>query len=253
MSTLGMTMWQLGEVDRAHELVEQAIRRATELGHSTSMAFPLQWKSELAILRGDAAAALSAADTMEVLCGQHGMPFWRARAEIYSAWARGRLHGAETSVADLRRALAAAVDQGGMGDAWFHIVLLAELEAETLGPELGLARIDEAIALARRVEFSQQPRLSPSSSRRPFSQARSVKCRLCGGSLSNCARHCEGARRAQLGPARCALSRKTLSSDRPPRRRARRPRARARRLFANTGNAGDRGSAGAASGAGGDG
>ena len=36
--------------------------------------------------------------------------------------------------------------------AWFYTVLLAELEAETLGAESALARIDEAMALARQVE-----------------------------------------------------------------------------------------------------
>ena len=34
-------MWQLGEVDRARELIEQANRRASELGHAPSMAHPL--------------------------------------------------------------------------------------------------------------------------------------------------------------------------------------------------------------------
>ena len=35
---------------------------------------------------------------------------------------------------------------------WFYTGLLAELEAETLGAESALARIDEAMALARQVE-----------------------------------------------------------------------------------------------------
>src|SRR4029077_16556061 len=113
-----MTMWQLGEVERAPELIEQAIRHATELGHSPSMAFPLQWKTLLAILRGDVTAALSAAESMEVLCREHGMPFWQARAEIYAAWPRAHLHGGAAGAADLRRALTAAADQGAMGDAW---------------------------------------------------------------------------------------------------------------------------------------
>jgi tetratricopeptide (TPR) repeat protein len=39
-----------------------------------------------------------------------------------------------------------------MGDAWFHTLLLAQLEAETLGADSALVRTDEAIALARHVE-----------------------------------------------------------------------------------------------------
>ena len=69
------------------------------------------------------------------------------------AWARGRLGDPANGAADLRRALAARADHvGGMGDAWFYTVLLAELEAETLGADSALARIDEALGLAQKVE-----------------------------------------------------------------------------------------------------
>ena len=45
-----------------------------------------------------------------------------------------------------------AIEHGALNDAWFYKGLLAELEAEKLGPESSPARIDEAIALARQVE-----------------------------------------------------------------------------------------------------
>ena len=83
-----MTMWQLGEVERARELIDEANRRARDLGHAPSMAHPLNWKSRLEILRGDAAAALSAAETLEGLCREHGMPFWRIRADLDAEWGR---------------------------------------------------------------------------------------------------------------------------------------------------------------------
>ena len=58
MSVLALTMWQLGEVDRARELIEQFEPAREDLGHAPSMAHPLLWKSHLEILRGDPAAAL---------------------------------------------------------------------------------------------------------------------------------------------------------------------------------------------------
>jgi tetratricopeptide (TPR) repeat protein len=103
MSVLAVTMWQLGEVERARELIEQANRRGSELGHRPSMAHPLFWKSQLEILRGDPAAALSAAEALDALGREHGMPFWRG--ELSAAWARGRLHDAAAGAEDLRRAL----------------------------------------------------------------------------------------------------------------------------------------------------
>ena len=116
------------------------------------MAHPLIWRSHLELLRGDAAAALSAAEALEALGREHGMPFWRVRAELNMGWARGRLHDAAAGAEDLRQALAVSADRGGIGDAWFYNVLLAELEAETLGADVALTHIDEALALADRVE-----------------------------------------------------------------------------------------------------
>jgi tetratricopeptide (TPR) repeat protein len=70
MSCLAVTSWQLGEVERARRLIDEAIRRGKELGHAPSMAHPLVRKSDLELLRGDAAAALSAAEALR--CSQPG-------------------------------------------------------------------------------------------------------------------------------------------------------------------------------------
>jgi class 3 adenylate cyclase/predicted ATPase len=152
MSVLAMTMWQLGEVERARELIDEVNQRARELGHAPSMAHPLNWTSRLEILRGNAAAALSAAEELEALCREHGMPLWRVNAELKAGWARGRLHDAAAGAEDLRRALAVAADLGMMRDAWFYTALLAELEAQTPGVDSALARIDEALVLAHQVD-----------------------------------------------------------------------------------------------------
>jgi class 3 adenylate cyclase/predicted ATPase len=152
MSVLAVTMWQLGEVERARELIDQANRRGRELGHGPSMAHPIYWKSHLEILRGDPAAALIAAEALEELGREHGMLLWRVAAELGAGWARGRLHDAAGGSEDLRRAQTDRVHQDARFDTWFFTGLLAELEAETLGAESALARIDEAMALARQVE-----------------------------------------------------------------------------------------------------
>jgi tetratricopeptide (TPR) repeat protein len=151
-SVLAVTMWQLGELGRARELIDEANRRGSELGYAPSMVHPLLWKVHLEILRGDPAAALSAAEALERLCRGHGMTFWRTAAEMGAGWARGRLHDAATGAEELSRALSDRIEQGVLAEAWFFKGLLAELEAETLGAESALARVDEAMALAREVE-----------------------------------------------------------------------------------------------------
>jgi class 3 adenylate cyclase/tetratricopeptide (TPR) repeat protein len=152
MSILAVTLWQLGEVERAREWIDKANQRAGELDHAPSMGHPLAWKTHLGILGGDPAAALRSAEALASLSREHGMPYWRARAEFEAAWARGHLDDAAAGAEELRRALAIPADQGGVGRTWFLQVLLAEIEALALGPDSALARIDEALTDARQTE-----------------------------------------------------------------------------------------------------
>ena len=72
-------------------------------------------------------------------------------AELHSGWARGRMHDPEGGAAQVRRVLAAFVEQGVRINLGLYSGLLAELEAETLGAEGALARIDEAFRLSNQV------------------------------------------------------------------------------------------------------
>jgi class 3 adenylate cyclase len=145
MSILATTSWQLGEVERARELIDMANRRAAELDHAPSMAHPLQSKFSLELLRGDPASALAAADALAALGRDHGMPHWLADAELYAVWARCRLHDPTASAA-------LAASQGARSRSWFSNALLAELELRTHGVDSALTRIEEALALARQDE-----------------------------------------------------------------------------------------------------
>jgi tetratricopeptide (TPR) repeat protein len=149
---LALTSWQLGEVERARELIETANRRATELGHFPSMAHPLLFKARLERVRGDAAAALSAAEALEVLAQEHGMTLHRILAKSISGWAHGRLHDAKGGAATVQQALAALVERGDMAETAYCTGLLAQLEAEAVGIEAALARVDEASALTHQGE-----------------------------------------------------------------------------------------------------
>jgi class 3 adenylate cyclase/tetratricopeptide (TPR) repeat protein len=152
MSCLAITTWQLGEIDRARELIEMANRRAAGLGHVPSMGHPLLFRSHLEVLRGDAAAALSAAEALESCARDHGMTLWRRWAGLSSAWARGRLYDPAAAAAEFRRELAACSDQGATINMTFFQALLAQLEMDTMATETALEHIDDALALAGRCD-----------------------------------------------------------------------------------------------------
>jgi hypothetical protein len=73
-------------------------------------------------------------------------------AELHSAWARGQMNDPVAGAAQVRQVMAALVEQGFKISLGFYTGLLAELEAETLGAESALARIDEAFRLSEQVE-----------------------------------------------------------------------------------------------------
>ena len=239
----------MGDVERARALIDAANRRASELSHVPSMAHPLHWRTQIEILRDDAAAALSSAETLEALSREHGMTFWSVAAELHSSWARGRLYDPMANVGELRRALKAFADQGAKLQSEFFGALMGQLEAEALGANSGLARIDEALSLAHSKRISLRSCLPVSRSRRHPSQARSNRNQSRRRSLSDRHRHREGPGRQKPRAVRVPLARQALSIDPPAQRSLRSARAGARRFFADARNARNRGGASAAGGA----
>ena len=160
------------------------------------------------------------------------MPFWRVKAELDVEWARGRLHDAAAGADGFRRALAAAADQGMMGDAWYYTALLAELEAQTLGADSALERIDEALALARQVDnrcdlaFPHLLRGELLLKRDPSNPAPAEEAFQGALKIANQ----QGAR--SWGPARSTLTRQALSIDCTAPRSPSGPPADAQRLSA---------------------
>ena len=145
---LAHTRWQLGEIGRAQELIEEAIVRAVELDHGATQTNAYYYKALLEIFRGDAAAALSAAQSVVELSGKHGITIYLALGKLSSGWAHARLGERAMGATELREALAAHTEQGNK--LWVPLIqgLLAELEAEGQDAEGASSRIDAALALA---------------------------------------------------------------------------------------------------------
>jgi class 3 adenylate cyclase/predicted ATPase len=152
-SYLAVTVWALGEVERGRELIDVATGRATEIGDIRRVLETLFLKSYLEIRRGDPLATLSAAEALERVAREYGTMQYLNEAELHSGWARGRIDDPVAGAAQVRRVLAAFVDQHVKINLGFYTGLLAELEAETLGADSALARIGEAFRLSNQVEL----------------------------------------------------------------------------------------------------
>jgi predicted ATPase len=142
----------MGEVDRARDLINWAIRRASEIGHIGAIADALLYKLLLEGRRGDPLATLNASEALEPFAREHGMIQYVGVAEVHAGWARGRLHDPAGGAAKLRQALTALTGHGQRISVPFFYGLLAQLEAETLGAGTALSRINEALTLAHEIE-----------------------------------------------------------------------------------------------------
>jgi predicted ATPase len=145
---LAPIIWLLGDVGRGRELMEEAVARAAESDHGPTAANTYFLKALFEMLRGDAAAVRSAAETVTELGRKLDLPVMVLEGDLCSAWARARLGGNDGATTDIRLAIAAFTDQGNRAYLTLFQGRLAELEAEREGVEKALARIDEALALA---------------------------------------------------------------------------------------------------------
>jgi ATP/maltotriose-dependent transcriptional regulator MalT len=145
---LGSLVWHLGEVERARLLIQQAVRRARELGHPATLVQVLFWNAVLEIRRDDVAAASLAADALIKLAEEYGINLLAVEGQVCAYWASGRLVDPEEGASGLRQALKADMGQGNKNDAPFFHGMLAELEAATRGPDSALTTIDQGLTIA---------------------------------------------------------------------------------------------------------
>ena len=145
---LALTEWHLGRIERARQLIQQAIRRADELAHVATVANALFFDAALESRRNDVSATRLAADNLVGLSQEYGIKAYADVGQVFANWARGRLAEPEEGASGLERALAAYIAQGNRADTPSFYGLLSELEAATQGPASALARIAQGLTIA---------------------------------------------------------------------------------------------------------
>src|SRR5262249_21029060 len=127
---LAITKWQLGEVEPARALIEEAVAHAIETGHVPTLVHNYLFKALFEMVRGDAGAARRDAEILVKLSQENALPLTAAWGALHSAWASARLGGRETGATELRQALAAYTDQGNKMSVQLFQGQLAEIEAQ---------------------------------------------------------------------------------------------------------------------------
>ena len=154
---LAMSIWPLGEVDRARRIAEEALAQAVKDGNAHGTAFALGTRCTFELMRRDFACAALHSDALIQLARQHEMQLWLASAMFTNGWAHWHLGDRSAGEDGMRDAIALLRKQGKEQRsrlfAPLNALMMAEVEAGTGRTGAALSIADETLD---RVERSGQ-------------------------------------------------------------------------------------------------
>ena len=146
---LALASWLMGDLQRARQLIEEAVWLGREVGHLPSALNALAFKTIIESLGNDLEGLVGDAEKVLTISRQRGMEFYAADARVRLSWARGRLGEAGHGADELSNSLDAYSRQGNRLSSPAFLGFLAELEAAAGDYERALAAIEEGLATAQ--------------------------------------------------------------------------------------------------------
>ena len=146
---LALESWLTGDLERARQMIEEAMSLGSDLGHLPSVIHALWYKVYIQCLRNDPESVAVDAEHLLRTSQQHGVELFVMLADVARIWARGRLGNARNGAIELRRSLADYLSRGNRLWVPSFQALLADLEARAGDVERALVLIDEGLATAQ--------------------------------------------------------------------------------------------------------
>ena len=145
---LALTLWPLGEIERARLLADEALAAARATGHIATVAYTLGHVCYLDLLSRDNQRLQPHAKILVELSREHELRMWLAISGFQHGYARWRSGEVDAGEAHMRAGIAANIEQGNK--RWLPLFQgrLAEIEAEAKAIDAALSRIEQALALA---------------------------------------------------------------------------------------------------------
>jgi class 3 adenylate cyclase/predicted ATPase len=145
--SLPLTLWPLGEVDRARHLTEEGYALAMETGHVLTMANRHGYTAMFEAIRRDARRTMPAAEAAVAISQEHGLPLWLAIGTFLHGWARWRAND-RGGMAEMHQGMDLFREQGIRAFLPLNQVLLAQAQADAGSVEAGLATLEDALGEA---------------------------------------------------------------------------------------------------------
>ena len=148
---LALTLWTLGELERARRFADQAVEHALRTGHVNTIVYTHAHKAIFEIIRRNSQRCMSHADAVLDLAEKHGLALWLSYATAQRGWASYHSANREKGRAGLSEGISRLRTQKSEMFLPFFLSLAAELELESARIDAGLSIIDTAIAEADRI------------------------------------------------------------------------------------------------------
>jgi predicted ATPase len=147
---LALTLWPLGETDRAGQCAEQAVARAVEGNQVATLAFAHGYKTLFEMMRRDISHAGKHAETLLALANEHAMPQWFAIGTFAEGWARWHAGDRKAGEKGMADGMALYNDQRIRFPAPLCAVLFAATEAHSGRMDAAFATLDNTLAEVER-------------------------------------------------------------------------------------------------------
>src|SRR5208337_2183796 len=150
MAYLSLTLWPLGEVDRARRLVADMMRRTTEITHVGTICFANMHAGYLEMMRGDPIQTDPFANALARLARDHDLKMWTAFGVFLEGWTARQAGARDAGLAGMRDGVSQLAEQGVVVFDGLITTKLAQAEADDGAIVAALTIIDEAIAVSER-------------------------------------------------------------------------------------------------------
>jgi len=142
-----LTLWVLGRIDEALPLADRALADAESSAHAPTMGHSLLFAAWLGLVRCNPEAVAIYSRAFADIVSRYDLPaIWGGAAVFYQGWVKSSEGAEEARLTEMRRGLAIAREQGRNWLLSSHEAALAEAEASAGEADVGLRRLDDALA-----------------------------------------------------------------------------------------------------------
>jgi predicted ATPase len=148
-----LTLWVLGRIDEALHLADRALTDAESAAHAPTIGYALLLAAFLGLFRySSEAVAINSQELAEIVSRYDLQAYFTGLLAFFQGWAKRSDATEESRLAEMRRGLAIAREQGNTFLLSIPETALAEAEACAGETDAGLRRLDDALAELERTE-----------------------------------------------------------------------------------------------------